>query len=326
MVVFARHALANRRKILTSIGAALAYPFANMARAAVIDSTPGSATRLPGSDRRPYTPPTTLATVADIYRRMTVAIRVNGVGPFGFVVDTGANQSVISKELADRLGLPAGPLAPVNGVAGVQIAPTSHARLEIGRRVLPEQTLSILPKSGIGGDGMLGMDSIGNAALTLDFARQDIKIETGRDNWRDPDAVTLKAARRDGQLTLVDAYLSGVPLIALIDSGADNTIGNMALRAKALTRDRGSAWKLTPIISSTGQQIMAEMADLPDLRVGDLTLSSWPVAFANLHTFEMWNMIEDPAILLGVDILSRFESVCLDFARAEVRFRMAADT
>jgi hypothetical protein len=37
----------------------------------------------------------------------------------------------------------------------------------------------------------------------------------------------------------------------------------------------------------------------------------------------MWNMIDKPAILLGVDILSRFQYVCLDFARDEVRFRLA---
>jgi len=35
----------------------------------------------------------------------------------------------------------------------------------------------------------------------------------------------------------------------------------------------------------------------------------------------MWNLTDKPAILIGVDLLSRFESVCLDFARNEVRFR-----
>jgi hypothetical protein len=60
--------------------------------------------------------------------------------------------------------------------------------------------------------------------------------------------------------------------------------------------------------------------------VGNLKVPVWPVAFADLHTFEMWGMIKDPAILIGVDLLSRFDSVCLDFARDEVRFRMAPTT
>ncbi len=132
----------------------------------------------------------------------------------------------------------------------------------------------------------------------------------------------MKAKRRDGQLTLVDAFLGGVPLTAFIDSGAENTIGNMTLRQMALTRNPKSPWTMTPIVSSTGQVIMAEIADLPALRVGGLRLPNWPVAFADLHTFQMWNMVNKPAILIGVDILSRFEYVCLDFARDEVRFRL----
>jgi hypothetical protein len=264
--------------------------------------------------------------VADIYRRMTVPVRINDSGPYGFVVDTGANQSVIAGELADRLGLRQGPEAPLNGVAGVQVAPTTSARIEIGKRLLPEQTLSILPRAGIGGDGMLGLDSIGEAALTIDFVKKNLRIEAGRDNWRDPDAIAVKATRRDGQLTLVKVFLGGQPLTAFIDSGAEATIGNMALRQMALTLNPKSDWTETSIISSTGQTIRAEMAALLDLRVGNLKVPIWPVAFADLHTFEMWGMLKEPAILIGVDILSRFDSVCLDFARSEVRFRMAPTT
>src|SRR5258708_686710 len=42
----------------------------------------------------------TIETSNDPYRRMTAPISLNGQGPYFFVVDTGANQSVISRELA----------------------------------------------------------------------------------------------------------------------------------------------------------------------------------------------------------------------------------
>jgi predicted aspartyl protease len=316
------HDLTTRRQAATMMVAALLWRFPTSAHAISVDLRHGPASRLPGSRSEDYSPPAELSVVADMYRRMTVAIKINGAGPFGFVVDTGANQTVISQELAAKLGLPAGPMAPLNGVAGVQVAPTTQARLEIGRRALDNVALSVLPAAGIGGAGMLGLDSIGEQALTLDFANRDLRIDVGRDNWRDPAAVAVKAHRRDGQLTLVDVTLSGTPLTAFIDSGAENTIGNMALRQKALGMNSPSTWTQTPIISSTGQSIMAEMAYLPQLNVGDLRVPSWPVAFADLHTFHMWDMIDKPAILLGVDILSRFDYVCLDFARGEVRFRL----
>jgi len=320
------HDLTTRRQVATAIGAALFLPapFVSRAQTAALDLRHDAPSRLARRDAEGYVPPADLKVVADNYRRMTVPVRVNGAGPFGFVVDTGANQSVIAKDLADQLGLPQGPLAPLNGVAGIQNAPTTTAKLDIGRRILTGQTLSVLPHLGIGGQGMLGLDTLGDSSLTLDFAGQNLRIDTGRENWRDPDAVAVKARRRDGQLTLVDVFLGEMPLTAFIDSGAENTIGNMALRQMALTRNPAGSWTKTSIISSTGQTIPAEIADLRALRVGNFRMSMWPVAFADLHTFWMWNMVDKPAILIGVDILSRFDSVCLDFARDEVRFRMAA--
>ena len=56
-----------------------------------------------------------------------------------------------------------------------------------------------------------------------------------------------------------------------------------------------------------------------------MTLPNWPVAFADLHTFRMWDLIRAPAILIGVDMLSRFETVCLDFRHDEVAFRLPRD-
>jgi hypothetical protein len=322
------HDPASRRQVMSSLGAAaLALDtFAAQGHSANFDLRRDAPSRLQQSTSHDYTPPTDLPEIADVYRRMTLAVRINGAGPFEFVVDTGANQSVIAGELADQLGLPTGPTTPLNGVAGIENAATTTARLAIGRRDVASQTFSLLPRAGIGGDGMLGLDSIGRGALTLDFVRQSLRIDSGFGNWRDPDAVAVKAVRRDGQLTLVKVSIGSIGLTAFIDSGAQSTIGNMMLRQLAITRGANVAWAGTTIISSTGQSMTAEIADLPDLRVGSLRLPVWPVAFADLHTFQMWNLVDAPALILGVDILSRFESVCIDFARNEVRFVMPRST
>jgi predicted aspartyl protease len=292
--------------------------FGRPARAYDINRS-ADATRL---DERAYTPPVNIAAVSDLYRRMTAPVRVNGHGPYPFVVDTGSNQTVIAAELAAQLGLSLGDPAPLNGVAGVQMAPTTRARLDVGPRQHRDATLSILTQADIGGSGLLGLEDLDRQEVTLDFRAPALRIEPGRRSVNDIGAIALKAHRRNGQLTLVDADLAGLRLTAFLDSGAQNTIGNMALRALALSRNPTSPWYTTPIVSATGQTIQAEMADLPRLRVGNLNVPSWPVAFADLHTFKMWNLVDRPAILLGVDILSRFETVCLDFARDEVRFRL----
>ena len=58
----------------------------------------------------------------DATRRMSVKVMVGGKGPFAFLVDTGAERTVIARELAQRLGLAEGAklrLATIGGSATV---------------------------------------------------------------------------------------------------------------------------------------------------------------------------------------------------------------
>ncbi len=305
----------------TALGAAgLALLGASSARSlAIFDA---NATRLKPLGETPYTPPRSISAITDIYSRMTAGVRVSGEGPFEFVVDTGANQSVISSELAARLGLPVNPQAPLNGVAGVMMAPTTFAVLDIAGKRKPGAAFSILPAAAIGGQGLLGLDHLGGQRLTLDFKTPSVRIEPSGRFWNEGRDIVVRGRQVSGQLTLVDADIAGLKITAFIDSGAQSTIGNMALRALAAGKQPIGAWYPTPIISATGQTITAEMSSLPNLRIGGVRLPNWPVAFCELHTFKMWNLNDRPAILIGVDILSRFENVSLDFARNEVRFRL----
>ena len=304
------------RRTLAGLGAAglLAGP---RALANIAQST-GS--RLVRDEELPYEAPATLALISDLYSRMNAQLMVQGKGPFAFVVDTGANQSVISAELAHRLELPLGPSRQLNGVAGVSPAATVVADLTIGKRVRREVTLFVLPAAAIGGDGMLGLDGLEGQRLELDFRAQTMHIEAAGRKTFGPSSVAVRSRRRDGQLTLVDADVAGISVTAFIDSGAQNTIGNLALQRLARARRPTDLWESHSIISVTGQTIEAQIAALPHFRIGGLTLPFWPVAFADLHTFQMWKLSDIPAILVGVDVLSRFEQVSLDFAHDEVRF------
>ena len=264
---------------------------------------------------------TSIGAGLDWSSRMTAPVFIEGQGPYPFVVDTGANRTVIAAELAMKLGLPEGELEALHGVAGMQMTPTAIASLTVGARTSRRSPVSLLPSGAIGGQGLLGLDRIGDQCVTLDFRAQQLVIGNAP-RWAGSYEVAVHAHRRNGQLTLVDADLAGVPVIAFIDSGSDSTIGNMALHHYCLERDPSAKWLKAPVISATGQTMEAEIAILPHLRVGGFQLPTWPVAFVDLHTFSMWSLIERPAILLGMDLLSRFDRVSLDFSRGEVRFRL----
>ena len=224
--------------------------------------------------------------------------------------------------MAGQLGLAQGAPELLNGVAGAQMAPTTAALLDIGGRSEPEVMLSVLPETAIGALGMLGVDRLAGQRLTLDFAHARLVIEEARRARRDPGDIVMQAHRRDGQLTLVDADLAGIPVIAFLNSGAQSTIGNMVLRDMAVTRHSAMLWDQAPVVSATGQTITAQIADFPGLRIGGMHVPSWPVAFADLHTFQLWALVDRPALMIGVDVLSRFDYVSLDFLRDEVRFRI----
>src|ERR1700679_700828 len=199
--------LHDRRALMAGL-AALGAAAPALSRADIIEIG-GSASRLtqipsPQSavDGSHYAPPNHISAIMDIYKRMTTAVKVAGAGPYQFVADTGANQSVISTEVASKLGLLLGPSQPLNGVAGVQLTPTTQASIEIGPRPKRQATLSVLPEGAIGAPGMLGLDLLAGAQLTLDFSRQTLTIDDDAGRSGMNDEVHLKAHRRDGQLTL----------------------------------------------------------------------------------------------------------------------------
>ena len=55
----------------------------------------------------------------DAHQRMTVPVRLSGAGPFRFMVDTGADRTAISRQLAERLKLTGGASASLHSVTGV---------------------------------------------------------------------------------------------------------------------------------------------------------------------------------------------------------------
>jgi hypothetical protein len=72
--------------------------------------------------------------------------------------------------------------------------------------------------------------------------------------------------------------------------------------------------------SIAGESFTGEAVFLPFLRLGGLHLGNVPVTYADTHVFDIWNLKNTPALVIGMDLLSQFERVALDFGRSQVRF------
>jgi predicted aspartyl protease len=277
---------------------------------------------------------TTLAGGKDQSSRLTTPVRINGTGPYPFVVDTGANRSVVAAELAERLALPAGQPATIHGILGPQQAQTVNARsFTAGGVRLPVSDVPILRRDDLGCDGFLGLDAFRDRSVAFDFRRAQVSILQARfeDLEEDDRAarlssdVIVRARQRFGQLTIADAYAAGQKISCFLDSGAEVSVGNMAMRqaVKARTHDAGFPPMPVVIYGATGQQTQGEVAEVPKLSIGALRFNSFPIAFADLHTFSLWGMQDHPAMMMGMDLLNLFELVLVDFRQNTVRFRMA---
>lgn len=256
--------------------------------------------------------------------RLFVDVRVNGQGPYRFLVDSGADRSVIGRRLALALALPSAGIAKLHSVAGATQVDTVHVdRLTLGSSTVTGITAPVLAEADLGADGLIGIDALADQRLKLDFDARTITVQdTRQPQPYDPDEIIVSARRRKGQLILTQATVSGVGIYAVIDSGAEISIGNSRLRAAILRGGRPPVLQKVTITSVTGQAIVAEVAVLPRVTMGGLTLGNVVVAFADIPPFALFGLDRQPALLLGTDLLQAFRQVSLDFRRRRVRFTL----
>jgi hypothetical protein len=309
----------TRRGAASALGGAAVFPSAALAQQPEAPPADGGAF---------------LETAFDQAARFVVPVAVDSLGPFEFVIDTGANRSVVSQNVAQACGLPAAGSAPVHGIVSVEMAPLVKVRkLRVGEVVSFNMELPVVARAKIGADGLLGLDAMKGRRITLGFRDQTFRVAAsargatvapGRDTRIGAayEPVSVPARYRSGQLVIIDAEAAGQHVLAFLDSGSQVTVANKVVRDRVMRLRPDLAMGAVPqdLISATGQRAPAEFAPLPGLRLGGLRIADPLVAYADLHIFNLWGLQNEPAILVGVDVLRRFDQVAFDFGRKVIVF------
>jgi predicted aspartyl protease len=258
----------------------------------------------------------------DRTQRMTVPVSIDGRGPYGFIVDTGAERTVISRELAETLGLGPGDSATLFSMTEAShIQTVLIPELEVGRRTVSDIHAPALERRHLGAEGLLGVDSLRSQRVTLDFVRQEMTVTaSNREQRRWPsDTITVTARNRYGHLMLVDASFDGERIYVIVDTGSEITVANNALRQRLERRHRLGAMRPVRMISVTGGILDAEYGIARRITIGGIDITNLPVAFAEVHPFRHLDLTDHPAILLGMDAMQLFDRVSFDFANRRVR-------
>jgi predicted aspartyl protease len=280
---------------------------------------PGQTSELPPEPL--YAAPTRL----DRIGRILAPVMINGRGPFRLIVDTGANQSVLTTQLAQQLGLESAPDRSVrlNGVTGSVLVPiVSVDRFETGDLVQRDLELPVLDSVMGGAEGVLGMQGFAGKRITVDFAHDRIDIADSRGQRAPSNFITLKATLRFDRLLLVDGEVSGVPVRAVIDTGAQRTLGNLALRNALSKRGRFDGRRSsTGVIGMTEEVQRGDLIHTPPIQLGDAKIANIYVVYGDIHVFEIWDLQRQPALLVGMDVLGTLHTLVIDYRLKQLQIR-----
>ena len=259
----------------------------------------------------------------EVSTRMTVEVRINGRGPYHFLVDSGADSSVVGLRIARDLQLPVGTPVILNGTTGsARVDRVLVDTLTLGPSVIGNLEVPALSEYDLGGDGLIGIDALVQQRLMMDFEKRVIKVEDARQPAQFiAGEIVVTARRRRGQLILTQVRAAGLPVDAVVDTGSEVTIGNIALRNKLIRGNRNKFVSMVAV-GVTGVAVNLQMARIGELRLGSVTLHDIPIAFADVPPFAVFGLAKEPSLLLGTDVLSVFRRVSLDFRARKVRFQL----
>lgn len=256
--------------------------------------------------------------------RLTVPVAILRQGPYNFIIDTGAERTVVSRELAGRLGLSSGAEVTVTSMTG---------RSRAGTVVVPDLAIESIGTAhhivapafdavNIGAAGLLGIDTLRDHQVTIDFDTGTMAVRPSvkrkRHEKHDPDEIVVSAKDQFGQLIVTDAYYANTRVQVVLDTGSQVTMGNAALRRKV----GKNVGLLQPIelTSVDGGKTQADYGRVPAMRVSNVAFDALPVAFAEAEPFRRFGLTKRPAIMLGMDAMRSFRRVEIDFPNRQVRF------
>ena len=255
--------------------------------------------------------------------RIWAPVWINGKGPFRLVLDTGANHSGVTAEVADMLGIPLNqsPSVRLRGVTGIAMVPSIRVEtFTVGDLMLSPATLPIVTDAMGGAQGVLATNEFKDKRIVIDFKHDRIDIRRSRNERTPANFVTIPLERSDTELLMFHARIGGVRVQAIIDTGGQRTIGNLAMRDALMRRHRqGTAVRIFDV---TAQSQSGELLPSPPIELGAITILGARVCYGEMQVFEHWHLTKEPALLLGMDVIGLLDIFIIDYRRQELQLRM----
>jgi predicted aspartyl protease len=255
--------------------------------------------------------------------RIWAPVLINGKGPYRLVLDTGASRSAVIQRVVDDAGLPLREKpVKLRGVTGSAVVAAVRAdTLEFGELVVENAIMPVVADAFGGADGVLGGEGMADKRIEIQFLRDRISIARSR---RAPvpagfSVVPFEYSPNRG--LRVQVMVGPVPATALIDTGAQVTVGNLALR-EALARRRKEKDVFDEAIIGVTEDIQtATRVRIPGIVAGELIVRNAEIMFSDLHILNHWRLNSKPALIIGMDVLGSLDTLVIDYRRNELQVK-----
>jgi predicted aspartyl protease len=263
-------------------------------------------------------------TLRDRLGRIWAPVYLNGKGPYRLVLDTGASSSAIVARVAAELGLPlAGAKTMLlHGVTGSAVVP--YVKVDtfvVGDMEAHDKVLPIVPDALGGADGVLGMEGLEGKRIAIDFMHDQITIRRSHSVRADFGYETIPLTRTPNGLLMTTAYIGGVRIKAIIDTGGQATVANLALQNALKRRHPERDLRASTITGATDDVQAGQDLPVPPVSLGPVIISAPYLTVSDLQIFELWKMTSQPTMLIGIDTLGLLDNLIIDYRRMELQIR-----
>lgn len=250
--------------------------------------------------------------------RYTIPVKIDGIGPYNFMIDTGSQATAVTDHVTRNVLLPSSGEATVVGMASRRVVDLVELdRFEVADRTLHNITAPVLQRRHVGADGIIGLDSLQDFRVLIDFREETIAVADADDGFNERGyEIIVRARSRLGQLLITDAVVDGVRATVIIDTGAQASLGNLALQRRIRAK-RAQEVKTTDV---NGAFIFSDLSYVREIEFQGLEVTNMPITFADTPAFEALGLNDRPVLSIGMQHLRLFDRVAIDFAKRRILF------
>jgi hypothetical protein len=155
--------------------------------------------------------------------------------------------------------------------------------------------------------------------LLIDFQRNRVEIARHVESLVRAQSIKIHALRLAYGLMTLDTKVGGVRVRAVLDTGSERTLGNIALRdALNAHRSRGAMAQLTSVYGATEEVESGELRAAPPIMIESLRITDVVIVYGSFHIFKVWALEDTPAMIIGMDVLGTVASLSIDFKNQDI--------